>query len=137
MKKYIDRFWKKVNKTPSCWEWQGAKNQQGHGMFGVNGKSMPAHRFSALINGFDITNKLVCHTCDNPKCVNPDHFFLGTHQDNVDDMILKGRNKTRDKRLMTPAGSFNSRLEAAKYYNVSPPAIGKRIKLNPTQYYYY
>jgi hypothetical protein len=134
--KYIDRFWNKVIKTSSCWEWQAAKNKQGYGMYSVDGKSIPAHRFSAMLHGFIIDNKLVCHTCDNSKCVNPNHFFIGNYQDNVDDMIAKGRKKLNNKQIKTPDGIFESRLAAAKHYKVSAPAIGKRMLQNPSEYYY-
>jgi len=137
MQKYIDRFWTKVNKTNTCWEWMAATTKEGHGMYSYNGKTIGAHRFSALIAGFDIDNKLVCHHCDNPKCVNPEHFFTGNAIDNVNDMIKKGRYRNgARKKIMTPAGEFDSRLAAAAHYNVSAPTIGNRMIREPTQYYY-
>jgi hypothetical protein len=144
MNTYIERFNKQIKKLDSCWEWQGAKNKQGYGMFSYMGKTLGAHRFSALINGIDIENKCVCHKCDNPSCVNPNHLFSGTHQDNTNDMVSKGRHgsKTRanlgrlGKRIMTPNGIFNSRKEAARYYNIKPPSITSRMHYNSSQYYY-
>ena len=92
-----ERFFEKINKTSfGCWEWTAATRKDGYGVFGVaTSKSMLAHRYSyALHYGSFKKSLLVCHKCDNPKCVNPEHLFLGTHQDNMDDMREKGRRKT-------------------------------------------
>ena len=89
----IDNFWDKVSKEDpkSCWEWNGAMSS-GYGSFHYNGKTESAHRVSYRINIGEIPDGLfVCHHCDNPKCVNPNHFFLGTNGDNMRDAIKKGR----------------------------------------------
>ncbi len=89
------RFWKKIRKPDfanGCWEWLGYLDPKGYGTFGVNNKVFKAHRYSYLIHFGPIPEKLcVCHHCDNPQCCNPDHLFLGTHNDNMQDMIKKGR----------------------------------------------
>lgn len=86
------RFWKKVDKTTSCWNWVGFINKKGYGSIWYNGENMRVHRFSYFIHFGEIPKDLnVCHSCDNPKCVNPKHLFIGTTQDNVDDKIKKGR----------------------------------------------
>jgi HNH endonuclease len=89
-----ERFFNKVEVIPfhSCWEWIAAKNPAGYGVFRDEGKGYLAHRWSWLFHFKSLpTNKLVCHKCDNPGCVRPEHLFLGTSFDNVKDMIQKGR----------------------------------------------
>lgn len=89
-----ERFWPKVNKIEGgCWEWTAALKDFGHGQFYLSpGKLVSAHRFSfELVNGPTPTGLFVCHKCDNPKCVNPGHLFLGSPQDNMVDKTLKGR----------------------------------------------
>lgn len=88
------RFWSKVNKTNTCWEWiASAKNKDGYGGFKSGAKTVLAHRFSwELHNGPILDISLcVCHRCDNPKCVRPEHLFLGTKNDNNQDKVKKNR----------------------------------------------
>lgn len=87
-----DRFMSKVKKTSSCWEWTASTIHSGYGRFSVEGKMLLAHRVSFdLFTGTIPPGYFVCHTCDSPGCVNPDHLFLVTAQDNTDDTISKGR----------------------------------------------
>ena len=90
------RFWSHVEKGPSCWEWQGGLYGGGYGLFSVGPKkarkTIPAHRFSyTLVHGAIDTGLFVCHTCDNKKCVNPKHLFVGTQRDNMGDCSRKNR----------------------------------------------
>lgn len=77
-----------------CWEWTRYIRPAGYGMVGIPGqyRTIDAHRASWMVHRGPIPDGLfVCHTCDNRKCINPDHLWLGTHQDNIDDMVRKGR----------------------------------------------
>ena len=79
-------------KTDDCWLWQKSKTKQGYGQTTYKKKRMYTHRVSWTIHNGEIPDGAqVLHKCDTPPCVNPDHLFLGTNRDNVDDKIAKGR----------------------------------------------
>jgi hypothetical protein len=92
----LQRFNKKyvINEVTDCWDWTAALNNIGYGMFRFSSKGMrTAHRVSyELFNGPIPAGLAVCHTCDNPICVNPKHLWVGTLKDNAQDMVAKGRN---------------------------------------------
>ena len=88
-----ERFWAKVQKTDGCWLWV-ARNKvgRGYGRFHPSKRGVLAHRYSwELANGPIPPGLEVMHKCDTPSCVRPNHLKLGTHQDNMDDMVAKGR----------------------------------------------
>lgn len=94
-------FWTNVRKTQGCWNWTGYSKRVGwHGTVKVSGVDWQAHRLSwQLHNGTLSRGVFVLHKCDNPRCVRPDHLFLGTQTDNCQDMLRKGRQvaPTREK----------------------------------------
>jgi HNH endonuclease len=97
-----ERFWSKVEMLPDlpgCWLWSGYIDKLGRGWLMVkNGIPDYASRISWRIQHGEIPEDLeICHKCDTPQCVRPDHLFLGTHKDNMDDMIRKGRNHVGSK----------------------------------------
>ena len=122
-KNTVADFWKKVNKTDGCWEWTGTFIKNGYGHFTMHRKKYLAHRFSVMLDGRDPTGLLVCHKCDNTKCVRPDHLFVGTQQDNVTDMMNKGRHapgprKLSNAEVLEIRTSSLSQRKLASMYNV-------------------
>jgi len=98
----IERFSEKweLNKDNQCWEWNAASHVWGYGQIKIPGtrKQIPAHRLSYLIHIGEIPNgMLVCHSCDNPKCVKPSHLFTGSYKDNSHDMVAKNRHLFGEK----------------------------------------
>jgi len=114
-----DRFWAKVKKTDNCWEWIGAKNQDGYGNCGlINGIWERSHRLSWKLHFGDIPEgMLVCHHCDNPSCVRPDHLFLGNHHDNLQDSYNKGR-PLQGLGLSLPGQGYQNRLTWADVHAI-------------------
>lgn len=97
---FLERFWSKAHRPDaddSCWTWFRAVNEDGYGHFLLRkgGGSVGAHRVAyALANGGVIpAGGVVCHRCDTPACIRPEHLFLGTQLDNIRDCIAKGRHK--------------------------------------------
>jgi hypothetical protein len=93
------RFWAKVHRggEDDCWEWQAGTDDDGYGKFSILHVNYQAHRISyVLANGEPPRDSLVCHTCDNPPCVNPKHLFPGSHADNHADRNAKNRTARGD-----------------------------------------
>lgn len=95
-------------KENECWNFLGTKDKDGYGVFGHGrGKQLRAHRASfQFYKGNVITGMFVCHSCDNPSCINPNHLFVGTAKDNTQDMIQKGR-RVNHKGSNHPSAKLN------------------------------
>jgi len=123
-----------ITTSSNCHEWQRAINTRGYGQVGFQGKLWMTHRLVwTLVNGDIPKDMVVCHRCDNPKCINPNHLFLGTMSDNSKDSVKKGRWKAYFtceqadiiRKEVTPDRGSISKI--ARKYGVSPSVIGRMI----------
>ncbi len=139
----VERFWFYVLKTDKCWLWERAKDWDLYGIFRKDrlpgqkrGTQVRAHRYSwELLSDRPIPKGLlVCHTCDNPSCVNPSHLFLGTNADNTSDRHSKGRDAKGTKHGMNRLTEADVHLirestlghsELGRMFGVSPQTIYK------------
>jgi hypothetical protein len=88
----VARFWAQVEKTESCWLWKGGRDPHGYGQIHIGNKPLKAHHFSYQLTFGPIPPGLcILQRCQSPACVNPQHLFLGTQQENLADMLRKGR----------------------------------------------
>lgn len=128
-----ERFARHVNKTDdlfSCWLWTGYTSPSGYGRI-AKGDRHPilAHRLAWIITYGPIPKGLlVLHRCDTPACVRPDHLFLGTQRDNVQDMILKGRDGLRGERNHWSKFT-NEQVQEIRRSNESGTTLAKRFNV--------
>ena len=131
-------FWKRVKLGNSCdcWPWQGRvmANRRGYGRLVFNGKSIGAHRMAlSLVAPASSPDLFACHTCDNPVCCNPGHLFWGTHQDNMNDCVAKGRKRGAAPKIdVARAVALRENgwpyMGIAALMNVNQASIGKALK---------
>lgn len=138
-----ERFWAKVDKRGlgECWEWRGATTADGYGWLSLGGRNGPAgaHRISWNLHKGSIPDNLwVLHRCDNPRCVNPEHLFLGTTQDNTADMVAKGRHRPPpypigEQQWSAKLTAEKVRLIRSMADNYSHRDISSRFSISKTQ----
>lgn len=133
----VERFWRAVDKGGDCWLWTKAVDRGGYGAIGAGTNTdrrvLKAHRVSwELAHGPIPDGVFVCHRCDNPKCVNPAHLFLGSPSDNAADMATKGRANRGERRWIAKLTddavreirrSSEKGVDLAKRYGVSPTQV--------------
>jgi hypothetical protein len=120
----IERFIDKIDKSGECWEWTAGKDPDGYGIF-HHKKSVRAHRFAYKIFKGDVPSGMcICHICDNPGCVNPDHMWIGSVTENNRDRESKGRSDPQ----------HGERGHNAKLKNYQAEEI--RVKYIPRKYTY-
>ncbi len=145
------RFWWRVERkgVDECWEWQSAQLKGGYGVYSKYLGSRLAHRISYALanNGIPAPkHKQVCHSCDNPACVNPAHLFVGTAQDNTDDKVQKRRHSygedhaqskltwklVRELRARYAKADISQRA-LARVFDITHEALGQVVR-NETWY---
>ena len=132
-----ERFWEKVDigNTGECWEWQGCKLPAGYGKLGRKYETVYAHRISWTLNHGNIPNGIcVLHKCDNPSCVNPEHLFLGTLDDNNKDMTRKRRQARGETQSWAKLTESDVRIARRLYTEegISFKALGQRFGVRDT-----
>ncbi len=110
-----------------CWNWKKGIHHTGYGVVDINSKQYRVHKLMyILINNYNPTKEeLVCHSCDNPPCVNPKHLLLGTSQSNMTDMVIKGRWKGGWKSTLNGGSFKGSTNNKAKLSEEQIPLISQ------------
>jgi hypothetical protein len=141
-KKAEKEFWEKSHSDESgCRIWNGSKNKYGYGTLHINGKMEHAHVFAYRIANHkaDINGLCVCHTCDNPSCVNPAHLFLGTHTENMADMQrkLRGPHKYSPEMVNAVRRMGGSSSDIAKKTGVRERSVRRMRQKKNGKYQFY
>lgn len=146
---FTARLWRIAVQPNGCWDWQGCLNQRGYGIIHQNHEEFCTHRIAYwLYYGIDPADKCVCHSCDNRKCINPFHLWLGTRSDNTYDMVSKNRHKSTGSQnpsaKLTEIDVLNIRHQyqnstitqttLGKQFGVSQAAIGHIVRRQKWQH---
>jgi len=129
-----ERFWEKVDKSGDCWIWTGALLKTGYGSIRINRKAERAHRVAyELAFGPIPEGLLLRHSCDNPKCVNPAHLIPGTHAQNTQDALDRGRAVVGDAHVRAKIPNHAiATIRAALAAGVPGKYLAKQFAVNPT-----
>lgn len=131
------RFWAKVERSSGCWLWCGARTTDGYGSFRFRGAPRLAHRVAyEMTTGPVPVDLCVCHHCDTPLCVRPEHLFIGTKSDNAQDMWDKGRAGGNIRRTMLEMPERRARGErqgSARLTTDAVHEVRKRAAMGDTQ----
>lgn len=140
-----ERFWSKVSKTDGCWIWQGTRGRSGHGALKVAGKMVGAHRLSwEFANGPIPPGAYICHRCDNPPCVCPNHLYAGDSTTNMRDRVERGdrgawasgsdhvnavltEDQVSDLRRLHQTGQWSQRQLAA-HFGIAQVSVGRIVR---------
>jgi hypothetical protein len=124
-----------IDAVTACWNWTASTRSDGYGQFRVNKKNVAAHRLSYQLAKGEIPHgAMLCHTCDNRRCVNPDHLFLGDHKINAQDASRKGRlgaaethplAKLNNQQVLTIRASKERGVDLARQFKISPSIISQ------------
>lgn len=135
----LKRLWEKTSVDPvtGCWIWGGARNASGYGTLSFRDRAHIASRLSLAIIAAPGTERPVwvaCHKCDNPPCWNPEHLWAGTHLENHNDKVAKGRARVKTRRVYDVAAQDMCRLYYAQGWTLSEIAKDYGLTANDVDY---
>jgi hypothetical protein len=131
---FQNRFWSKVEETPTCWNWTAYKDAFGYGIFNLCGGygCIPAHKLSWIMHfGREPEPLCVLHRCDNPACVNPEHLFLGTRADNIADCVAKKRQPIGSKKATAKLDENDVRFIRETYQHWRGGILARKFGVSP------
>lgn len=130
-----ERFLSFVVKSEGCWEWSGYIDNKGYGRIMTDRGPVRAHRVSYVLHHGEVPGRLyVLHHCDNRKCVNPIHLYVGTHTQNMKDKVQRGRSFTGDQKgeAHGRAKLTNEQVYAIRASDKPNPMLARRYGLTPS-----